>query len=328
MNGRIKSISFQLLIWLAYLLIPLMFLGKGDEIIQEQKLIFIYSFVGILSIGGFYLNLYLLLPKFFSRRKYIAFTILSIAYLIFTMFISRKCITSAYFSQATDIKQYVYMIRVPVLWAIAFGIFIFRQYKQLEIEKSKSELALLKAQINPHFLFNILNDIYGQALIKSDSTADSILKLSSIMRYVIEDTKDREVEIEKEVNYLTNYINLQKNRLTDKTKVFFEIKIDNPLNKIPPLLFIGFIENAFKYGVSNEVETTIKIKLKSKKDYLQLEVINDKPIRSISQNLDSTHIGIQNTKRRLVLLYDDKYSLNIIDKKSSFAIYLKIPVYD
>jgi len=144
-----------------------------------------------------------------------------------------------------------------------------------------------------------------------------------MMRYVLTEADDDLVPLEKEIEYLKNYVELQKIRLTEKTKVVFGIDgIDNTKH-IPPLLFISFIENAFKYGVSNETETTITINISIEKDYLSLLVRNDKLQKDTGQ-IDSNYIGIDNTKRRLDLIFRDNYSLDIIDSEELFQVNLII----
>ncbi|MFM9943993.1 MAG: sensor histidine kinase, partial [Bacteroidia bacterium] len=183
----------------------------------------------------------------------------------------------------------------------------------------------LKAQINPHFLFNTLNGIYAQAITKSEHTADSIQKLSALMRYVITEANENKVFLEKEITYLKNYIQLQKLRLTDKTKVNFTVSGDSDKKKIAPLLLICFIENAFKYGVSNEVNSTIEIAIEIENDEMTLRVKNEK-VTSKTENIESDKIGLKNAKKRMDLIYEKAYSLNIEDKENEYNLVLKIIV--
>ena len=122
--------------------------------------------------------------------------------------------------------------------------------KLAEKEKVNAELSYLKAQINPHFLFNTLNSIYSLAIEKSDYTATAVVKLSSMMRYVITDASHKFVPLEKEINYISNYIELQKLRIDSSIKLMYTVTGDISDKKIAPLVLISFIENAFKYGVN------------------------------------------------------------------------------
>jgi LytS/YehU family sensor histidine kinase len=205
------------------------------------------------------------------------------------------------------------------------GLRFNQRLAQTKSEKIKSELAALKSQINPHFIFNTLNNIYGQAISKSDNTADSIAKLSAMMRYVLTETSQEQVPLKKEIQYLENYVQLQRIRLTHKTDVVFDIKGNIDLKKIPPLLLISFIENAFKYGVSNEIESTISIKIHVWQQAISLSVRNDKLSKENGQ-MNSLKIGIANTKKRLDLIYSGNYSLKIAENDKYFEVNLKIPL--
>ena len=180
----------------------------------------------------------------------------------------------------------------------------------------------LKNQLDPHFLFNTLNGIYGHALTKSDKTAEYILKLSAIMRYTLSETTTEKVALENEINYLKNYIELQKIRLTESTKIDFLVIGEINSQKIPPLLFINFIENAFKYGVSNEVESVIQIHIRVKENTLSLFVKNE----NMNQNTYSSsyEMGLKNIKRRLDLIFENNYTLEIINNKRTFEVNLMI----
>jgi LytS/YehU family sensor histidine kinase len=194
--------------------------------------------------------------------------------------------------------------------------------KQIKVEQIASELANLKAQINPHFLFNTLNAIYALALTKSDKTADYISKLSSMMRYSLSKTSAEKVLLENEIDYIKNYIALQKIRLTETTHVNFTIqgKIDD--QQIPPLLFIDFIENAFKYGVSNEVETEVKIQFVVEENTVSMYVSNEKVNQS--SLLPSNEMGLKNIKRRMDLIYQNNYHLKIENSEKKFEVNLMI----
>jgi len=194
--------------------------------------------------------------------------------------------------------------------------------KQIETEKLNAELISLKAQINPHFLFNTLNGIYGLALTNSNKTADSISKLASMMRYVLTETTAEKVPLVNEIKYISDYVAFQKLRLTKKTKVNFTIEGAFLDQKISPILFISFVENAFKYGISNEVESTIKIHIIIENSAISLTVKNDRLNNNNEE--ESCGIGLKNTKRRLDLIYENKYSLEITNTDKEHQIILKI----
>ncbi|MCJ8288422.1 MAG: sensor histidine kinase [Crocinitomicaceae bacterium] len=194
--------------------------------------------------------------------------------------------------------------------------------KQIIKEKEKAELQLLKSQIAPHFLFNTLNSLYSLAIVKSDKTAQSILDLSSLMRYVISETQEDNVLLKNEINHLQNYINLQKTRLTNETIVNFTINGNFDSLKIAPLLLIIFVENAFKYGVSTEEKSTISIDIKRENDTFIFSVENDK--MDLLDDGDNTKIGLKNVKNRLNLIYGKKHRLTITENEKSYHVNLEI----
>ena len=202
--------------------------------------------------------------------------------------------------------------------------------KEIANEKLKAELSFLKAQINPHFLFNTLNNIYALATAQSEQTAAAIMKLSSIMRYVLTEARNDLVPLEKEILFTSHYIELQKMRLTDKTIVDFSVRGEPFGHQIAPLLLLPFVENAFKYGISTRERSPINILLEIQKDSLNFKICNQKHLNTLLRVSDNTGIGISNTKRRLDLFYEDRYTLDIQDKpnerNNEFIVHLKIPV--
>ncbi len=195
--------------------------------------------------------------------------------------------------------------------------------KETENEKLNTELSFLKSQINPHFFFNTLNNIYSLAIVKSEQTAPAVMKLSSIMRYILSETEKDFVPLSNEIDFTKNYIELQQMRLTDKvTVVFNTIGISEDL-QIAPLLFIPFVENAFKYGVSTKEPTTINIQIHATNNQIAFHATNT-VATNISTHLDSTGIGINNAKRRLALLYPGMHELNISNKDNTYLVSLHI----
>ena len=195
--------------------------------------------------------------------------------------------------------------------------------KAIENEKLSTELSFLKTQINPHFFFNTLNNIYSLAIIQSDKTATAVMKLSSIMRYILTETKTDHVPLENEVSFLKNFIDLQLVRLTDKVTVHFEADNINPNTQVAPLLFIAFVENAFKYGVSTKEPTTIDITLANTANGIQFTVRNT-IVNAENAIHETTGIGINNVKRRLDLLYPGKHNLQVTDTGEVFTVSLEI----
>ena len=198
-----------------------------------------------------------------------------------------------------------------------------RTKKDIENEKLNTELSFLKSQVNPHFFFNTLNNIYSLAVVQSEQTAPAVMKLSSIMRYILTETQTNLVPLQNEVDFITNFIDLQQVRLTDKVQVDFKAEGDIANKQIAPLLFIPFVENAFKYGVSTKEKTTINIHLTAKEDTVSLTVINS-IVKADKGIQETTGIGINNVKRRLELLYPDKHVLDVSQVDNKFIVHLDI----
>jgi len=190
----------------------------------------------------------------------------------------------------------------------------------LKQENIKSELMLLRQQVNPHFLFNTLNNIYSLVYKKADIAPDSVLKLSSIMRYMLYDSNSDFVDCKDEIAYLTNYIELEKLRLVNKENIIFQVDGDCSNCKIAPMLFIPFIENAFKHG-NQKNEISIKITFADNKIKLHCSnIISDK-----TASKDSCGgIGLTNVKRRLNLIYPNKHKLEIKELNNIFTVNLTL----
>lgn len=193
--------------------------------------------------------------------------------------------------------------------------------KALENAKLNAEVNFLKSQINPHFLFNTLNSIYSQAHARSDNTEFSILKLSELLRYVLYDSGESKVELAKDIEYINNYIDLQKIRLSSKITIDYSVTGQLQGYKIAPMLLITFIENAFKHGISYTNASTIKIALTVFEKTLTLTVGN--PI--IEKNsFAAGGLGLKNVMRRLDLLYPGKYLLDVYNDDSLHVVNLKL----
>jgi two-component system LytT family sensor kinase len=217
-----------------------------------------------------------------------------------------------------------------VVWVVAMAIRISQEWRQSErrailseAEKAHAELSFFKAQINPHFLFNTLNNIYALAVSSSAHTAPSILKLSQMMRYITEEATENYVPLEDELACLENYVELQKLRLNAKTKLDFNLEGQPDGIKIAPLILMTFVENAFKYGVSNHRESVIRIAVQVAGSDIQFFCQN----RIIERRKDEerTGVGILNTQKRLDLLYSGSYDLDIRDDGAIFTVDLKLP---
>lgn len=192
-----------------------------------------------------------------------------------------------------------------------------------EADKATAELSFLKAQINPHFLFNTMNNIYTLVLTKDDHAADSVMRLSKIMRYVTEDITENFAPLQREIDCITSYIELQRLRTGSLTIVDFEVEGDIDGKQIAPLLLMTFIENIFKYGVSKHERSTITIKLAIRETTLFFYCKNW-IFSSNNSEQTGTGIGIKNTRRRLEHLYNGKHILNISSDNQEYIVQLTL----
>jgi len=199
-----------------------------------------------------------------------------------------------------------------------------KKRKELEKEKLHSELAFLKNQISPHFFFNTLNNIYALTTIDTPAAQESILKLSKLMRYLLYESEQGETLISHEIDFMTNYIALMKLRLSPKIdlKVSFPTEFNDA--SIPPLLFIPFIENAFKHGISHREASFIDIRLKIESNKLTFSSENSMGKNTQPQDKEHSGIGLENVKKRLALLFPEKHRLVISETDQSFKAELVV----
>ena len=213
-----------------------------------------------------------------------------------------------------------YIIAAIAVWAFRHNYEVDKANKKLKEEAIKAELAFLKSQINPHFLYNTLNYIYALALPVSDKLAHAVIQLSGLMRYTINNNADEKVRLKEETDYLKSYIELFRMRFENNFFVHYTIKGIKE-QKIPPLLLIPFVENAFKHGVSNNAAHPVRINLEVRNNILYFEVIN---AISKTHTDHSSGIGMANIRRRLELIYPDAYQLDILNNGKIYTVKLVI----
>lgn len=297
----------------------------------------------LLIVVYFYLNYFLFVPYFYHKKKYLIFIIISIFFLLIAvklpdLIITNEQIHNALIAQNSEYKRKGPRPEMPFFMeflidknayqfylALSIGILLkTNQYiNSMQQDMLKSEVSYLKAQINPHFLFNTLNSLYALSLVKSDDAPDAILKLSSIMRYVVTESSKEKVSLKSELDYISDYIDLQKLRLTKNTQIDYQISGSVENQTIAPLLFIPIIENCFKYGVNQTENVIIKIHISIDNNEILLETFNKKVAKNISE-LEKSETGIINTQKRLDILYLNKYKLNIENTNSDYKVQLKI----
>jgi LytS/YehU family sensor histidine kinase len=198
--------------------------------------------------------------------------------------------------------------------------------QQLEKEKLDAELKLLKSQINPHFLFNTLNNLYALTLNQSSRAPEMVYKLSQLMNYMMYDGNQTEVPLEKEIRYIENYIALEKIRYDNHVDVALNVYDNVEGVMIAPLLLLPFVENSFKHGLSNRISGGwVRIEILLQGNMLVMKVENSKSLQEKEKSIKPVSgIGLQNVKKRLELIYPERYNLQIIDEEETFLVVLKI----
>ena len=306
----------------------------------EYSTVVNFVYFGVVNISLFYINYLIILPTFLNRKKYLwcalsiffvvmifSFIKCGLAYYFYDIVIKRggsKVVIDFwyYYSSAAFVSCF-FILLSTVLKFIQDWFLNEKVKSNLENENLIAELAFLKSQINPHFLFNSLNNIYSLAYQKSEKTPEAILKLSEIMRYMLYESNEDKVELSNEIRYLENYIELQKLRFKDNIYIKFEINGDPLGLMITPLVLISFVENAFKHGIATDSENPISIVLNLSDGKLLFHVSNIKS----AMNKDITGgIGLQNVQRRLSLIYKDQYCLQIDDNNDIYTceLYLNL----
>lgn len=326
----------HVLFWVLYIVFFILQFGLFSENANYSNLGISMVSSSVVDILAAYFTVYYLLPQFLLKKKYLLFGVTFIASAAIAILLQRAILLELVYpylypdsasanSPFWRINPFYSFINVYTVVAFFATIKLLKywyqnqQYKlELENKNKSSELALLRTQLNPHFLFNTLNNIDSLIHSNQEKASDAIIKLSDILRFMIYDTKDA-ISLNKEIEYLKNYIALQKLRLKDPDFVEFKIEGDFTDKSIAPMLFIPFVENAFKHGLKKVESPGIVIHLKCNKDSVLFKVSN-KYNDDIEFSKDKTAgIGLANTKRRLELLYPDKYDFSI---KKQDGIYL------
>lgn len=275
-----------------------------------------------------YINLYLLLPYFFLRKKYLSYTILLIINILAIAFVltlfrnfTEKSATIVFLANILD--TFFAIIIIASLKLLRDNSRKQMQIKTLENAKLTTELSLLKAQINPHFFFNSLNNLYGMVLQNRNKQASNmILKLSNLMRYVLESNTKEVVSLEDEVKFIQNYLALEQIRLSQDFDIHFEISLTHQNTKIPPLLFITLVENVFKHAITQHTEKGFAhFSLSLQDTQLFFEAKNSLPTHQ-TNTAEKTGTGLQNLRKRLEILYPHKYTLSIEKTEKMYQINL------
>jgi two-component system LytT family sensor kinase len=295
-----------------------------------------YIASNLLWVGFFYLNAYLILPRFIYKNKYWQYIASIVGCFIIILFIQAAIYiyfrNPLHFSVSNHILFNLFVFLFFLASSIAFRLIsdkskADRIAKEKENENLKTELSLLRSQASPHFMFNVLNNMVALARKQSDQLEPSLIKLSSLMRYMIYEADEEKVALEKETEYLQSYIDLQKQRFGKN--VCFNVSLQEVDNhyEIEPMLLIPFVENAIKHGTGFFENAQIDIELKAKNNILQF-LVRNKYNDATEEIKDKTSgIGLTNVKRRLNLLYNKNHTLLITRKDDWFTVSLQINLH-
>ena len=358
-KGKLITILIHVLIWCVFSVALLFFQPFLSNIVVPYQFWLKQAITLGLLVGAYYFNAAVLVPRLLLKNRLWYFFIAGAGIIIFIVLLNswadqllniRQLMDAAFHKRwqlengaAFKImgspkpgKNGFDMITITItalVLGISTSITTIQKWQkdqqlrlELEQDKVSSELSFLKAQINPHFFFNTLNNIYALTMINADVAGKAIHQLSRMMRYLLYDTQQGHTLLSQEIAFVKDYISLMQLRLTDMVKVSFDIP--GSLNDIPlaPMIFLPFVENAFKHGVSATVQSHIAIKIEQDGKLLHLKVDNS-IIKDRSISLDTNSgIGMVNTRRRLDLLYPGKYQLDINEQAASnkYSVHLTL----
>jgi len=334
-TNSISWISAQVLFWLIFISIWLYFSPKEWSYSKDVSWTLINTCFYIVLVN---VNLRFLLPRLMQSQSMIIYTssLLGLGIVLTPIkiwFNTHFCygdllcpnwITDAKFHYISMIVLAAIssLVRIPLDW-----LTVQKEKKELITKNVQTELQFLKNQINPHFLFNTLNNLYALTLKKSDDAPDVVLKLSDMMRYMLYECNEKEVPLEKEIQYIKNYIELEKIRLSKNAEINISIEGEYQSTRVAPLLFIPFIENSFKHGIKTSLNNA----------FINIQfMITDQEIQFIVKNSKSDHlpghgharkvggIGLVNVKKRLELIYPKTHQLEINSLPDAYEIQLNI----
>ena len=340
-NNKWFVIAIHLAAWVLLFSLPYLLRGSysPDDAKPNQQASGNMEFIGarlnnIMLVAMFYFNAFLLLPKLFYKTKYgLYLLILAMSFALYAaggwlLFINFMHVGEQFVFQRHMLFStftFVFILACSIAYkTIGDKIIADNRAKEIENEFLKTELSLLRSQVSPHFMFNVLNNMVALARKKSDILEPSLIKLSSLMRYMLYETDEAKVSLEKESEYLQSYIDLQRQRFSKKIIINVGIHAADKMYDIEPMLLIPFVENAFKHGTGIVENPQIDIDLKALDNMLYFTVANRFDPTSDEIKDKASGIGLTNVKRRLNLLYPKNHTLEIKEHNGQFSVTLKI----
>ncbi len=342
-NYKLYRWMVHLFIWIVYTLAFAAIYAFFYESVSLSRSIPQYLMTAWIDAVAAYFTVYFLIPKYLLKRRFSGFVlcffisaaVLSLSQRAVLGYLTYPLIYPEY----TEVFRFFRFNPLLTFFNIYVMTFIFAsvkmfeywyynqmQNKELQKQKMESELKFLKSQIHPHFLFNTLNNLYALTLDRSEKAPEVVVKLSDLLSYMLYECNADYVALDKEVQLLKDYLDLEKIRYHNELNCDFATTGDVGSKFIPPLLLLPFVENAFKHGLSKKAESPwIRIRLNVDEEFLNFMVENNKPTKEqVDEARYTEGIGLQNVRRRLELIYGENYALEVRSKKELFGIYLKI----
>ncbi|MCF0071879.1 histidine kinase [Dyadobacter sp. CY261] len=348
-NTKQKRILLHILFWLAVWTILTIIYGAGMP--DYWLTIGIVGFFMPIHIGYFYLIAYVIIPRYFDRKKYVQFVAYfllivmgsTFAFRLMEILVADPIIYNAVkrndptfvwhkldgtFRQ--QLSKPVYLIsafeQTNIFVWIALSVKFFKMWFDRRQAAMEAELNFLKGQLHPHFLFNTLNNLYALTLKQSPQSPGVVMGLAEILRYMLYEANTEIVQLERDISILKSYIELEKIRYEERLDINFSINGLSPEYRIAPLLILPLVENAFKHGASEQIgQAWINMDLRVKSNALKFKISNSKPETAVhDERPHHVSIGLANVRKRLEILYPAAHNLKIMDEEDVFAVILEI----
>jgi sensor histidine kinase YesM len=329
-----SKLLMHIIAWAVIFMLPYVFntWDEKDEASSVDPYRSINTITNFLWMGLFYLNASVFIPRLFYKKSYVKYALLLLCSFCVIMLLHGALFRPFVLGRTFNfISSSVHNI-IPFL----FTIFVSTTYQTIsdriknetllaakQRENLKTELSFLRSQISPHFLFNIMNNIAAMVRLKSDELEPTIYKLSSLMQYMLYETDEDKVLLQSEIEYLQSYIDLQRQRFSERLTLHASLDVKENWHSIEPMLLIPFVENAFKHGTGLIQNPEIEIELKAQNDQLYF-VVKNRFVQTKTTKDKTSGIGLANVKRRLELLYGNRHQLAINKTDEWFIISLQL----
>ncbi len=343
-SNKWVKIALHIAVWLLMFSLPfLLHMAYDDKSHPQAKpnydWLYLYASTIVVWVGFFYCNAYVLIPRYIYKKKYWLYTLSQLLFWVvmfgadrffFWLFLEPDKVRDYSIMGFIAFHTFPYLFILVSSTAYQFiedRMRLDKLTKDRETETLKTELAFLRSQVSPHFMFNVLNNMVALARKRSDQLEPSLIKLASLMRYMLYETGEEKVPLEKEIGYVQSYIDLQQQRFGEKVKVTVNIQVSEGCYEVEPMLLIPFVENAFKHGTGMIEDARIEISLKAENNILNFTVRNRFNNETAEVKDRTSGIGLTNVKRRLSLQYGKNHNLWITTNDNWFLISLQLNMH-